>query len=383
MTPAARIAAAIEVLDRYLAGMPGEQALTRWARGARYAGSGDRAAVRDHVFEALRRLRSDAALGGARTGRGLMLGALRRIGGDVDRIFTGQTHAAAALSKQERLGGRAPKPGAEQLDIPDWLWPRFADMPGAARALQSRAQVFLRVNTLKSDRHHAIAALARDGVTGATHEMADTALVALEGARRIRGSQAFRDGLVELQDAASQAVVQALPLCDGMRVLDYCSGGGGKALAMAGRAKIDLFAYDIAPQRMRDLPVRAERAGVELRRLSAADLARTGPYDLVLCDAPCSGSGAWRRSPEGKWALTPARLAELGQMQGEILRNAKGLVAPGGILAYATCSVFAAENGDRINGFLAGHPGWKRLWQQSWPVQLGADGFYSAHLTRE
>jgi len=312
-----------------------------------------------------------------------MLGALRRLGVDPDDVFTGQAYAPAALNEEERKLGRPPKPGAEMLDIPDWLWPQFADMPETGAALQSRAQVYLRVNTLKSDRDSALAALARDGVIGAAHAAADTALIILEGARRIRLSKAYRDGLVELQDGASQAVVQALPLRDGMRVLDYCAGGGGKALAMAARAKIELFAHDIAPQRMADLPRRAARAGVKLCQVTPAELDDCGPFDLVLCDAPCSGSGAWRRNPQGKWALTPARLDELVRVQAEILRNARGLLAPGGLLAYATCSVFTVENSGQIDQFLRHNPDMQRPWQQSWPVQSGTDGFYSSHLTDE
>lgn len=384
MTPAARVQAAIEVLDRYLAGMAGEQALTRWARTARYAGSGDRAAVRDHVFEAIRRLRSDAALGGAATGRGLLLGAMRRTGVDPETIFTGAPYAPQGLSDQERQAGAAPETASERLDIPDWLWPQFAASQGAsaeqaAGALQSRAPVFLRVNLLKAERARAIAALARDGIICEPHPGAGTALLVQAGRRRIRQSAAFQAGLVELQDVASQALVEALPLVDGMRVLDYCAGGGGKALAMAARARIGLFVHDAAPRRMRDLPERAARAGVKVTQLGTSELANSGPFDLVLCDAPCSGSGAWRRSPDGKWALSQARLDALNQAQDEILHRAAGLSR---VIAYATCSLLAVENTSRVAAFLAGHAGWKMAWQKAWPVQAGTDGFYSACLTR-
>ena len=388
MTPPARIAAAIEVLDRYLAGAPLEQALTGWARGARYAGSKDRAAVRDHVFEAIRRLRSDAALGGAGTGRGLMLGALRRGGTNPDTIFTGGRYAPDLLSDAERHAGRTPSEPAERLDLPDWLWPQFAASQGEAAqqvagALQSRAPVFLRVNLIRGGPDAAISSLASDGVICARHPVAKTALLVSEGSRRIRQSKAFQSGLVELQDGASQAVVAALPLRDGMRVLDFCAGGGGKALAMAAQAKISLFAYDVAPGRMRDLPDRAARAGVKVTIPGPEELDRAAPFDLVLCDAPCSGSGAWRRSPEGKWLLTPERLDGLVATQGDILKTAAGLSAPAGILAYVTCSVLRAENRDQIAAFVAGQADWHLVRQQAWAVQDGTDGFYLAHLTRE
>jgi len=388
VTPAARVEAAIEVLDRYLGGLAAEQALTRWARGARYAGSGDRAAVRDHVFGALRRLRSDAAFGGARTGRGLMLGALRRAGPDPETIFTGTPYAPAGLSNDERQAGRTPGALAERLDIPDWLWPQFLASQGkaaeqAATALQSRAPVHLRVNRIKGDRDGAIAALASDGVTCEVHQGAETALVVREGSRRIRQSKPYLDGLVELQDVASQAVIEALPLRDGMRVLDYCAGGGGKALAMAARARIDLFTHDISPDRMRDLPDRAARSGVNVTPLATDEVAQSAPFDLVLCDAPCSGSGAWRRSPDGKWGLSQGRLDELVQIQGDILRLAAGYCAQSGVLAYATCSLLTVENAGQVSAFLGENKDWRAPWQKAWAVQAGSDGFYAAHLTRE
>lgn len=388
MTPAARVQAAIEVLDRFLAGAAAEQALTGWARRSRFAGSKDRAAVRDHVYGAIRRLRSDAALGGAQTGRGLMLGALRRTGGDAGAIFSGLAYAPNPLDQAETAAGRAPQTDPESLDIADWIWPQFAASQGnnarqAAQALQSRAQVHLRVNLLRGSKNRAISALAGDGVVCTPHPAAETALLVLEGSRRIRQTAAFRDGLVELQDAASQAVVEALPLRDGMRVLDYCAGGGGKALAMAAQARIRLFAHDIAAERMRDLPDRAARADVKVTRISTGELARSGPFDLVLCDAPCSGSGAWRRSPEGKWSLTQDRLEALTRTQGEILRLASDLTVKSGVLAYATCSLLAVENASLVADFLRDRQGWKLSWQREWGLLEGTDGFYSAHLTRE
>ena len=388
MMPAARCQAAIEILDQIIAGAPAEKALTGWARRSRYAGSGDRAAVRDHVFEAVRRMRSDAALGGAMTGRGLILGALRRTGADPDAVFSGVAYAPDPLSEAEREAGGIATQLPEALDIPDWLWPAFSDSLGGAAesvatALQSRAPVHLRVNLGKSTPAEAVAALAQDGVICVPHIACETALEVTQGSRRIRQSDAFHDGLVELQDAASQAVVQALPLKDGMWVLDYCAGGGGKALAMAARAQIALYVHDIEPGRMIDLPDRAARAGVTATPLATQDVAASGPFDLVLCDAPCSGSGAWRRAPEGKWRLTSAQLQEFVRLQAEILQMASGLVAPGGTLAYATCSVLNVENSEQIAEFLRKNPGWVATKDQAWDVQGGTDGFFTAQLVRE
>jgi 16S rRNA (cytosine967-C5)-methyltransferase len=208
------------------------------------------------------------------------------------------------------------------------------------------------------------------------------ALEVLEGARRLRNVAAYQNGLVELQDAASQAVVEQLPLRDGMKVLDYCAGGGGKALAMAAAANIQLFAHDAEPRRMKDLPSRAERAGAHLRSLETAALAAQAPFDLVLCDVPCSGSGSWRRAPEGKWRLTPEGLAQLHQTQAEILQAAAALVGPDGVLAYATCSMLRSENSVQVQRFVDSNPGWALQSDRGWQVQDGTDGFYVAVLTR-
>lgn len=389
MTPAARLQAAIEILDQVLAGEAAEKALTSWGRRSRFAGSKDRAAVRDHVFTALRCLRSHAALGGARSGRGLILGALREAGTDPDSVFTGVGHAPAVLTAEERqLPASLEADSPEALDIPDWLWPEFRASLGAgavdaARALRSRAPVHLRVNPRRGSVAEALERLRADGIEATEHPAARMALEVVEGARRLRNAEAYQSGLVELQDAASQAVVEQLPLSDGMKVLDYCAGGGGKALAMAAQADIDLFAHDADPRRMKDLPQRAARAGAKVSCLATDALDSAGPFDLVLCDVPCSGSGSWRRAPEGKWRLTAERLQDLYQVQASILREAARLTAPGGYLAYATCSMLRGENTEQVQRFIQDNAGWKLVCEHSWKVQDGTDGFHVAVLTRQ
>lgn len=385
MTPGARVQAAIEILDDILGGTPAEKALTGWARRSRFAGSKDRAAIRDHVFDALRCLRSYAALGGAKTGRGLMLGAIRAAGQDPAELFTGERHAPAA--KDDSEVGRPFASVAEELDIPEWLWPVFERSLGSgaaetAAALQSRAPVHLRVNLARTCLAEAVEALESEGITTVPHSACDTALEVVEGARKISQSRAYSKGLVELQDAASQAVVAALELRPGMRVLDYCAGGGGKALAMAAISGVEVFAHDVSPARMRDLPSRTERAGVSVTIVPADDLLRLGAFDVVLTDAPCSGSGSWRRAPAGKWALTPERLAQLSEIQLSILGMAAPLVTEAGTLAYATCSVLDVENNCLVEQFLKSNSGWQAKLSKSWQVPHGTDGFFSAHLTR-
>lgn len=388
MTPAARIAAAAEILDRVLEGEAAEKALTGWARGARYAGSKDRAAIRDHVFDALRCLNSFAALGGARTGRGLMLGMLREAGEDPAGYFTGEGHAPSALTEAEATAGAEPETPAERLDIPAWLWEDFAASLGdkaeeVGRTLRARAPVFIRVNRAATTRASLADELAEEGIETRPAELARAALEVTSGARRLQRTPAYEAGRFEMQDAASQAICEAVPLTDGMKLLDYCAGGGGKSLALGARAELRLFAHDAAPQRMKDLPARARRAGLRVTLLETDEVAGQGPYDLVFCDVPCSGSGAWRRAPEGKWRLTRERLDELTAIQARILDETAPLVAPGGTLAYATCSLFEAENGAQAEGFLARNPGWSLRESLSLTPLDGGDGFFLAQFVRD
>lgn len=380
MTPAARAAAAIKVLDDIIAGDPAERALIRWARGSRFAGSGDRGAVRDLVFDALRKRSSRAALGGSDSGRGLILGMCRETGADPATIFTGDQYAPAPLTTGETEAGE-PSP-TEALNLPEWIIPQMRDALGdgfksVATALQQRAPVWLRVNTIKSSPDAAAAALIADGVEVERSAQLSSALKVLAGERRVAQSAAYRDGLVELQDLSPQLACAALEITPDMRVLDYCAGGGGKSLALAARgAKVD--AYDADPARMSDLPARAKRAGAAIRRLTAVK----GNYDVVLVDAPCSGSGTWRRTPDAKWRFTPDELARLVALQADILGRASMHVVSGGTLAYMTCSLLAVENDDQTRHFLQRHPDFHLLRSETITPLTASDGFYHAILTR-
>ncbi len=386
MQPAARLSAAIEILDDILDDTAAEKALTNWARRSRFAGSKDRAAVRDHVFDALRCKRSFATLGGAQTGRGIVLGLMRAQGLVIDAMFTGDGHAPAALSEEEAAHSAVPE-GNAALNCPDWIAPALQaslgdDFEATCHALQHRAPVFLRVNTRKSNREQAIAALAVENIVAVPHALSETALEVTENPRRVHLSTPYLDGLVELQDAASQAVVDLLPINEGSRVLDYCAGGGGKVLAMAARHSAEYFAHDANSLRMKDLPERAERAGAAIAVLEPEAGVGPAKFDLVLCDVPCSGSGAWRRSPAGKWAFDQDQLDELRKVQAEILAMTADMVGPDGVLAYTTCSLLDAENTDQITGFLAAHSGWECLSKHRFTPLDGGDGFFCALLTR-
>jgi 16S rRNA (cytosine967-C5)-methyltransferase len=378
MTPSARLSAAIEVLDRVLAGAALEQALVNWGRANRYAGSGDRHAVRDLVFDAWRCRRSFAGLGGGETGRGLVLGGQRAFG-DVG-LFDGVGHGPAAVTEAD-AGVQAE--GLAALDCPDWLGAELQASLGATfvavmQAMQRRAPVFVRVNVARATVEVVQKRLADEGITTQLRRDVKTALEATDNARKLSASQCHAEGLIDLQDLSSQAVVQALPLAPHLQVLDYCAGGGGKTLAMAAHLQNPVHAYDAEPRRMGDLPGRATRARARVTIVKVPK----GPYDLVLADAPCSGSGSWRRDPVGKWALTPARLAQLMTIQAQVMDAAAALTAPHGVFAYATCSLLACENQAQAAAFLQRNKGWQQTAQHHWTPVSGGDGFFLALFAR-
>ncbi len=363
MTPAARVAATIEVLETFAASdAPADRLLAAWGRAHRFAGSGDRAAIADRVYACLRRWRSSAWRLRGDSPRAAAIGSLVAEGIDPQALFDGARHGPAPLSADECAALASPPepaPDPVRLDYPDWLDGALRDSLGAAfepamDALRNRAPVDMRTNLLRGDRDAARAALAQDGIDAWPAPHAPTGLRAAPGAPVAR-ARALRDGLVELQDAASQAAALLADARPGETALDFCAGGGGKALALAaamgGRGRV--IAHDVAPGRMRDIPERARRAGARIETALTGDLAPLeGRCDLVFVDAPCSGSGAWRRDPGGKWRLTRARLNALTRLQAEVLQSASRYVRPGGRIAYATCSLLRCENVAILDEFL-------------------------------
>lgn len=385
MTPAARVAAAIEILDNVLGGQPAERVLTNWARGNRYAGSGDRAAIRDHVFASLRCKRSYAARGGANTGRGLMIGQLRAAGVDPATVFTGARFAPAPLSGEELRPPPGAMPENVALDVPDWLAAELhrslgAEFAATMQALQARAPVFLRANLRRATVAEVQQSLLAAGIETRPHPLSPSALEVIAGARRVQQSDAYKEGLVELQDAASQAASDCVPVPPGASVLDFCAGGGGKTLALAARAQGRFFAFDADSGRMKDLPGRAARAGVRVKCLDIAQVAEAAPFDVILADVPCSGSGAWRRAPEGKWRLDQPGLARFLAVQAGILRDCAARVAQRGCLVYMTCSLLRCENEDQVQAFLQTAPDWQVDAQRRISLREGGDGFFVAVL---
>jgi 16S rRNA (cytosine967-C5)-methyltransferase len=380
MTPAGRLAAAIEVLAEIEGRRrPAADALKDWGLAHRFAGSGDRAAIAGLVYDALRRKASSAWIMGEATPRAVSLGMLKRERGlDVAAIAAlcdGSRHAPGPLSEHERerleRGTLDGAPPHVLGDYPEWLDPHLAATFGEQRAeegaaLASRAPLDLRVNTLKADRDKAAASLAHLFPQAARWSPWGLRIALLSDAKSpaIHAEPVFLKGLVEVQDEGSQLSALLAGARPGEQVVDLCAGAGGKTLALA--AAMDnrgqIYATDSDKRRLAPIHARLERAGarnVQVRTPKGAadalaDLA--GRADLVLIDAPCTGTGAWRRNPDAKWRVRPGALRERLKEQAQALDRAAGLVRPGGRIAYVTCSVLEEENGVQVRAFLARHP---------------------------
>ncbi|MEM1374799.1 MAG: RsmB/NOP family class I SAM-dependent RNA methyltransferase [Pseudomonadota bacterium] len=349
MTPAARYAAAIDVLDAILAGSAAEPAVLRWARGHRFAGSKDRAALRDIVFSIERRRASCAAMGGSLTGRGLVRGYLAQEGIVEGSVFGAGTYAPDVSPSDPPLTAWEALTDATRADLQPWMWARLlldhgTDAAPIAHALRERAPVWLRVNTAKATAEEVLEMLAQEGFDPEPDARLPTALTVRGAPRKLFQSRVLTDGFAEFQDLGPQRALALLGVPDGATVLDFCAGGGGKSLALAARGA-RVTAHDADPRRMADLPGRAARAGAAIR---VAPTLGTERFDCVVCDVPCSGSGAFRRATDGKWRLREEDMAQLLDTQRRIVAEARAYLRPGGQLVYMTCSLFRAENEGQI-----------------------------------
>ena len=303
-------------------------------------------------------------------------------------MFTGARHAPEPLTEAEQAARRtlSDAPRAVRLDYPDWLDPFLSDVDESHLAsLRNRAAVDLRVNTLKANLHQATDVLLEDDIQVQMLPGFPNALRVIEGARRVSRSRAYDQGLIEIQDAGSQGLSDLADAQPGELILDLCAGGGGKSLALAastnGYARI--LAHDISPQRLSDLPARAERAGAKIEIVTSDSLNNfNGRADLVFVDAPCSGSGAWRRNPDAKWQLTDTRLQELVAVQAGLLRQAAELCSSTGRIVYGTCSILNIENRVQIDRFLEGNTEWKQIETYASTPADGIDGFFGVVLAR-
>ena len=409
MTPAARLQMAIEILQGLeQTTQPFDRFLKAWFRTRRFAGSKDRRAIAERVFSVIRHR---ARLGHRMTDtapRALVIAALLAEGEDLDTLFSGG-YGPGPLTEKERAAIAAsppPEPAWVRGEYPPWLEAEltraFGDnLAEEMSAFIGRAPTDIRVNTLKTSRDALIPALAAEGVTATLTPYASDGLRIGGDATQLSRSALFESGAFEFQDEAAQIAVLLAAAKPGMRVLDLAAGAGGKSLALAAAMQNqgEIVACDVRGEALFELEKRAARAGVTIVKTVALDHAQpSGQFDLVFLDAPCSGTGTWRRQPELRWRLTPARLGELTALQDRLLDQAAGLAGPGGRLVYATCSVLPVENQDRAVAFQTRHPGFMSLnLGENWPGPpppglnqdfrasprlTGTDGFYCAGFIR-
>lgn len=400
MTPGARIQAAIE-LDGEIeaAERPADVVIAAYFRRRRYAGGGDRRAVTGRVFDLLRR-RSRLEWWIERLGEGLAPGPRSRVivdlalSGEVqlEALFDGSRFGPAPLDDGERRL-LAAGPTLDHPEMPDWVageYPRWLDgeLDASMAAMNRPAPLDVRVNTLKGGRADAARSLAGDGIEARPTPLSPLGL-RLDGHPSLKATKAFGDGLIEVQDEGSQLVALYCGAEPGMTVVDLCAGGGGKTLALAAamEGRGELVACDVDRRRLAAIEPRIARSGagnVRIRILEAGE----DPWiaaELVLVDAPCSRSGAWRRDVAARWRLRPADLEALVSLQRAILAEAARLVRPGGRLVYATCSLLARENEAQVERFLAVEGGFAAApgdFLRLSPAISGTDGFFAATLER-
>lgn len=412
MRLAGRIGAAVEVLHEVLARhRPASEALKDWGKAHRFAGSADRHAIGTLVYDALRTRSSSALRGGGETARRIVFGTLLNrwnMTADVLAAIANEQHGPGALSESEAAALHRSLAGEPWIsaDIPLWLWPQFESQFGASAveqggALAQRAPIDLRANTLKASRQQVIEALSR---FGAKEGPLSPWAVRIEAPgpdqkhANVEAEPAHGLGWFEVQDAASQVAALLSGAKPGERVADVCAGAGGKTLALAAMMKNEgeLIVHDRDRHRLRPIFERLTRAGVMNVKVEEP----AGLFDRVVIDAPCSGSGAWRRKPDSKWKLTRRLLDQRKADQRDVLQRGAALVKPGGRLVYITCSVLAEENTGQVKWFLAAAPEFSLMPNvQAWngapqsadgrgdgllltPHTHGTDGFFVAAMKR-
>ncbi len=372
---------------------PVERHLREWGRTHRFAGSRDRGAIAERIYTVLRHRASFAWRMGSASPRALVLASVLEAG-EADALFSGAGYGPAPLSDAERAVLASPPEGPAPRHV-QGEYPEFLDgelmrafgegLLDEMRALQARAPVDLRVNTLRADRDEVLAAL-RDGGYAAEPTQRSPLGIRLEaGVTGLERTRLHENGAFEFQDEAAQLAALMCEARPGMRVLDLAAGAGGKSLALAAAMENrgEIVAEDVRESALEELRRRAQRAGASIIKTSLPR-PREDDFDLVLLDAPCSGTGTWRRQPELRWRLTPERLAELVATQDALLGHAAVRVKPGGRLVYATCSVLPRENEDRVARFLAAHANFERVGEafRASPLSTGTDGFFAVVLVR-
>jgi len=431
MTPSARLAAVAELLDTIF-GSSGraEQAVSSYFRSRRYAGSKDRRWISEFLYRTLRHLGdvdwalAQIALDSSNRRRAIVAALVldeQALPEFAETCFQG-AHALKELSEVELEAlaqlpnlDKAARPAHVTGNFPEWLAALLQDQYGGkADAIMAtyamRAPLTFRVNRLKADRDAVLEQLQSEDIPARATDLSPVGIVIGEN-RNLNAHELVKSGVLEIQDEAAQVAALLAQAAPGMQVMDYCAGGGGKTLAMGADMENSgrIIALDIDARRMRDVASRCKRADLtiaETRVFPADDEesafldALRAKMDCVFVDAPCSGSGAWRRQPEQKWHLTAERLAELTALQADILQEASTYVAPGGRLIYATCSILEQENSAQVDHFLAQNPDFQvtefaPIWTEAeigkeptgkflelTPELYGTDGFFAGVLTR-
>jgi 16S rRNA (cytosine967-C5)-methyltransferase len=430
MQPGARLEAAIEILGEIGArGRAASVVLADWGRAHRFAGSADRAWIGNLVFDSLRRKQSLSHRMDCDGPRSIALAALRHswdmAPDEIAGLCSGERFCPEPLTPKEENGlantDISAAPAWVQGDYPEWLQPSFSEAFGEdaveeGQALAQRAPADLRVNSLKATREKVLKALERHGAEETPYSPVGVRLPPREGGARspkLEAEPGHGRGWFEVQDEGSQIAALLAGAGPRMQVADICAGAGGKTLAMAAQMHNtgQIYAYDTDPIRFRPIFERLKRAGARnVQTLPPGDADTVAGFadrmDLVLVDAPCSGTGVWRRRPDAKWRLTPVQLLERQAQQRALLAAAAQLVKPGGTLAYVTCSLLPQENDQQIEAFLEENRSFGELDVEaraegvlSRPVQSrlkvgkpgllltpakhGTDGFYIALLARK
>ncbi len=354
---------------------PGDRVVSAYFRQRRYAGAKDRNAVTETFYAVMRRRAwlewrlANVGSAGLPDGRTLLIAQLADAGvGDdeVRALFDGSPHAPSPLTLEEQaviqMLRRPPSgtpPPSVAGNYPGWIHDmlvrRFGSgLPGEMAALNERAPLDVRVNTLKADRNEVLDRLRSTGVDAAPTPYSPIGL-RIQGNPRIEADPSFKEGFIEVQDEGSQIAAALVGARPGERVIDYCAGAGGKSLALAAvmANRGEVIACDTSPTRLRGLRPRAKRAGAtSIETLVLSEAEAPAPADRVLVDAPCSGTGTWRRQPAARWGLSQEIISYYSELQDTLLSKSSHLVRPGGSLVFVTCSILDEEGGDRIEAFL-------------------------------
>jgi 16S rRNA (cytosine967-C5)-methyltransferase len=405
MTPGSRLAAAAEILTEiFTAKAAADRTIGGWGKAHRFAGSKDRAAIAERVYAVLRRRNECAYVMDAETPRELVLGSLVVVDAfdakRIEALCTDGPHALGALSgvEREQLAARRAPPQDQPwvaLNYPVWLHNQFRaafgeDLETEVAALNARAPLDLRVNTLCARRDDMLRELESEGFEPAPCPHAAQGIRLAAGTdAKVFSLAAYLAGRIEIQDEGSQLAVALAEAKPGDTVVDLAAGAGGKSLALAAamenRGRV--LACDIEPVRLRKMEPRVIRAGATIIDIvgdpyGGAIAAAVGEgADIVFVDAPCSGTGTWRRNPESKWTLDEARLANFRAAQVRLLDRAAKLAKPSGRIVYVVCSLLPSEGHEQIEQFITRNPAW-RLANSTrlTPARDGTDGFFAAVL---